>query len=453
MDRLRRPLRTLAVACLLAAGALPAATRASSADDAIASLQQAFTRAVAPGEQADFYRNLFPTVLQRVERSHAKPVDVPALAALAAKALEPLPAGGDPREVFTRSVNEALRTLDNYTRYLDPRSYDNQRGESTGSFGGVGLQLEPGAGLVRVTSTVPDGPAARAGVLVGDVILQVDDRPLAGGALADVVSRLRGEPGTPVTLVLRRADREFTLALTRDTIRTQPLRASMEGDVLVLKVSTFSAPVSAAVDKAVRETLATHAPRAIVLDVRGNPGGLLREAVRTADAFLAQGEIVSVRGRATTPRTWTADADQLLPGLPMVVLIDRQSASASELLAAALQENGRATVMGQRSYGKGTVQVTYPLGDRQGAVRMTTSTYHAPSGRGVQDSGVVPDIELTLASGSPAAAGEAAARWRMDQSRCAALPGGADPALACAVAYLRAGGLEGLTAALADAAP
>jgi carboxyl-terminal processing protease len=224
----------------------------------------------------------------------------------------------------------------------------------------------------------------------------------------------------------------------------------MEDDVLVLQLATFPSAVSATLRQAIVEATAERAPVAVVLDLRGNPGGLLHEAVRVADAFLREGEIVSTRGRtAGSQRTWHADAEELLPGLPMAVLIDRRSASASELVAAALQDHGRAAVLGQRSFGKGTVQTTFTLGEEaKGALKLTSSYYHRPAGPTVQKTGVAPDVELVAA---PAQAADAAApsQARVDPGRCAAIHKAADPVLACAVAYLRSGNVEGFLARLA----
>lgn len=452
MTRLFPTLRTVAAACLAVAG--PAAFAASPAPDPLANLQSAFARAVAPGEEADRYRELFTTVFQRVQRSYAKEVDLARLTAAASKSLAPLPPGaGEPEAVFKAAVNDALVTLDAYSRYRDARTYSNERSDSGGSFGGLGLEVEAGEGVVRVVAPSPDSPAARAGLQPGDLIVRVDDRPLAGVPLSDAIALMRGEPGTAVTVAVRRPGRddEFTVSIRRDTIRRQALRWSMEGEVLVLRLSTFSAPVTSALRDAIVTATEMHQPQAVVLDMRGNGGGLLREAVTTADTFLAKGDIVSLRGRTgATQRSWQADAAELLAGLPMVVLVDRRSASASELVAAALQENGRAKVMGQRSFGKGTVQTTFALGEGQGAIKLTTSYYIGPSGRSVQDSGVEPDIELMTA---PAAQGPAAkaAQVRVAQSQCPAVA--ADPALACAVAYLRSGSLDAFTAATADFQP
>ena len=255
------------------------------------------------------------------------------------------------------------------------------------------------------------------------------------------------------------------VSLTRDA---PALRWSMEGDVLVLRLANFMGRMSADVEKAVAEATAAGEPRGIVLDLRGNPGGVIREGVRTADAFLARGEIVSMRGRDSVIwRAWQADPAELLPGVPMVVLIDGGSASVSELVAAALQENGRATVMGQRSFGKGSVQEFVPLDADQGALYVTTGLFHGPSGRSVQLSGVVPDIELIAAprntgwewrreaeraNALPGTGEPSPPRARVKESRCAAGGARADAALDCALAFLQAGGIEAFLRAI-DTAP
>lgn len=472
MTHLLRVLRATAAACLLLVARAALADLPAPSDVAVASVQSAYARAVKPGEQADLHRQLFATVLQRLHRSYATEVDLTAFAAAASKVMEPLaPGSGDPAEVFGKAINTALRTLDPYSRYLDARTVGNERSESSGSFVGLGLQVESGEGAVRVLAPIPGGPAERAGVQPGDVILRVDDQLLSGLPLADAIARMRGQAGTPVSLTIRRTglEGEITVALTRGMVRRHPVRWSMEGDVLVLRVATFSAAVTSALQQAVADAAASGAPRGVVLDLRGNPGGLLREAVTLADAFLNQGDIVSLRGRTpNSQRSWKADPAELLPGVRLVVLIDRRSASASELVAAALQENGRATVMGQRSFGKGTVQSTYPLGDEaRGALKLTTSLYLAPSGRSVQRSGVMPDIELLLplpAPGTrtdetrPEAAADAAQpqlpRLQVEQGRCPAMQKAApDPALSCAIAYLAAGDMDRFQAQVSAPSP
>jgi C-terminal peptidase prc len=453
MTRLLPTLRIAACAALLLAGSagFAQAPPAPAAQDAIAALQAAYARVATPGEAADRHAELLAVVLNRVQRSYASEVDLGPVTAAAIAALAPLEAGtGDPPDVFKRAINVALRTLDPYSRYLDPQAHSNDRGESTGSFGGVGLEVEPGDNVVRVILPMPGSPAAKAGVQAGDLIVRVDDHSLVGVPLADAIARMRGQPGTPVTITLRRAGipDEWTVALTRDTIRRQVLRWNMEGDVLVLRLRTFSGPVSAALNEAIAEATAAHTPRGIVLDLRGNTGGLLREGVLTADAFLGKGEIVSLRGRTSSNLlSWQADANEHLPGVPMVVLLDERSASASELVAAALKENGRAEIMGSRSYGKGSVQTTYPLGDNRGALKLTTALYHGPSGRTVHKIGITPDIELLTAAAVAAAPSPGSAKVRVQQDRCASVYKAPDPALSCAVAYLIHGNLEALAPA------
>lgn len=450
MKPILQALRGCATAVLLLASGMSIA--ATPFEDAVASLQAAYVRAVQPGEQADQHRELVGTVLSRVQRSYAREFDLPAFTAAAVKSLDALPAGsGEPAPAFGKAMNAALGTLDPYSRYLDARTHDQLREDSTGSFGGLGLELESSSGVARVVALMEGSPAARAGVKAGDLIVRVDDLPLVSVPLNDAIARMRGKPGTPVSLTLKRTgqDDEITVSVTRDTIRRQALRSSMEGDVLVLRLGSFSGAVTAAMQKAIEDATTHVAPRGVILDLRGNPGGLLREAVLTADTFLKGGEIVSLRGRTgITQRTWQADATELLPNVPLVVLVDRRSASASELVAAALQENGRATVIGQRSFGKGTVQSTYPLGgELKSALKLTTSIYHGPSGRTVQKNGVTPDIELLTAA--PARGDESRAQAALDatepaaaqveQSRCAALHQAPDATISCAIAYLYAG--------------
>lgn len=470
MTRLLRILAAPATAWLLAAGGASFAASPHATDELLAPLTSAYMRAVKPGEQAELHRELFGTVLQRVHRSYALEIDVPGLIAAALKTIEPLePQSGEPADVFRKAINAALASLDPHSRYLDPRAWSNQRSAVRGTFGGLGLQVDMVDGLVRVVAPMAGTPAARAGLQSGDLIVRFDDQPVLGMALADAISRMRGEPGTPIALMIRRAghEDEFTVSLVRETIRTQALRWSMEGDVLVLRLARFTGSVSATMEQAMADATAIGIPRGVVLDMRGNPGGLLRQAVMTADAFLSEGEIVSLRGRTSgNRRRWQADPTERLAGVPMVVLIDGRSASAAELVAAALQENGRATVMGQRSFGKGSVQSFVSLGAEKGALRLTTALYHGPSGRTVQRTGVGPDIELlaapvTIAGGGRREADRAQAlpgadeplppKARVEQARCALPRKDVDPALACALAFLEAGAIETFLVALEPA--
>ena len=467
MRRLSRVFGALCAASLLAIGGASFAASSAVTDEVLAPLTSAYMRAVTPGEQAELQRALFQTVLQRVERTYARAVDVPAFVAAALKTIEPLePQSGEPADVFKKSINAALASLDPHSRYLDPDAQARERSSISGSFGGLGLQVDMVDGLMRIVSPMPGAPAARAGLQTGDLIVRLDDQPVQGMALSDAISRMRGEPGTSIALMVRRAGSgdEFSVSLVRETIRNEILRSRMEGDVLVLRLSGFTGTAAAALEKAVADAVAVRRPRGIVLDLRGNPGGLFRQAVLMADAFLSGGEIVSLRGRTPgNQRTWRADPAELLAGVPMVVLIDGRSASASELLAAALQENGRATVMGQRSYGKGSVQTIASLGADKGALRLTTALYHGPSGRSVQRTGVGPDIEVVAEAGKttetrrregdrahaiPGADEPLPPKARVEQSHCTAALQKADPVLACALVYLDAGGIDAFLTAL-----
>ena len=459
-------LLTLAAAWLLAASG--ATLAAAVPDDPLAPLTAAYVRAVKPGEQADAYRELFGTVLQRVQRNYAQEVELPPMIAAALKAIEPLkPGSGEPVAVFKTAINAALAALDPHSNYLDPREQLEQRSSLSGGFGGLGIEVEMVDGLVRVITSMDDTPAARAGLRSGDLIVRFDDQAVRGMTLADAISRMRGQPGTTINLVIRRPGRddEFSVSLVRETIRTQAVRWSMEDDVLVLRLASFTGSLGTMIEKAISSATATYTPRGVILDMRGNPGGLLNQAIIAADIFLSQGEIVSLRGRtAGNRRSWKADPAEQLAGLPMVVLINGGSASAAELVAAALQENGRATVMGQRSYGKGSVQTMISLGSEKGELRLTTALYYGPSGRTVQRTGVGPDIELVAAPVDPAGRSSrreadrahalpgadepAPPKVRVEQSRCAPPKSGGDQALACALAFLKAGEIETFLATL-----
>ncbi len=441
-------LRSLAVCCLLLAGSMAfAAVTPDPDDEAIASVQRAFERVVKPGEQADLHRELFSNVLQRVKRSYARSVELPVLAAAATQVLDPLPAGtGEPADVFKKAIRESLRKLDPHSRYIEARAVPNERGDSTGSFGGLGLEVQASEGAVKVIAPIPGSPAERAGIVAGDLIMRIDGEPLTGIPLPEAIARMRGQPGSLVVLTIQRtgAATDVTVSVTRELIRRQLVRWTMEGDALVLRLASFSGAAGTALDQAVAEATAYHSPRSVVLDLRGNPGGLLREAVKVADAFLTQGEIVSLRTSATPKgRAWQADASELLAGLPMVVLVDARSASASELVADALQQHGRALVMGQRSTGKGTVQTTFMLGDLKGALKLTTAIYQGPSGQSVDSRGVEPDVEI-LDGKSTSVPG---AKAHVDAARCAATGlKEKDAVMACALSFLRAGNLSAFVA-------
>ncbi|HZF81124.1 MAG TPA: S41 family peptidase, partial [Rubrivivax sp.] len=456
-------LAAFAVACLIPVSGPSWVTASTDAESAaVEKLQDAYTQSVAPGEDAVRLRARLATVLQRLKRSSVATVDLAVLAHEATRALESLsPAAGDPEKAFKTAVDAAaasMRAIDPYFRYVDARRYETERQDSPSSFGGLGMQVESSGNGVRIVSLIPDSPAARASTLApGDVIVRVDDEPLAGMTLGDAIVRMRGQPGSQVTITVQRSghDAEISVALTRETIRREVLRSSFQDDVLVLRLSAFGPAVAADLEQAVAQATATASPKAVVLDLRGNPGGLLIEAVKVADLFLKAGEIVSVRRQEPArSRSWQSEPTELLAGLPMIVLIDGRSASASELVADALQHHGRATVMGKRSYGKGSVQTTLPLGPDDGAIKLTTALYYGPSGRTVHRVGVAPDIELlstspvnTSGNDPDVLLGSRQPQLRIDPAQCAEAVA-PDPALACAIVFLRTGRLGALVSSL-----
>ncbi|MBM3569234.1 MAG: S41 family peptidase, partial [Alphaproteobacteria bacterium] len=390
--------RAAALLALALAGCEPSAAADAAAPDSLQPLLQAYVRAAKPGETQATYQEMFDVVLRRVRRDYAGEIETANLVAAGIKAIEGLaPESESPAEVFKRAVNAALASLDPYSNYLDAGDLARLRSAIAGSFGGIGLEVDMVEGLVRAVAPIEDSPAARAGLKTGDLIVRIGDLPVLGLTLADAVSRLRGEPGTQVAIAIRRPGREdeFIVTLTREMIRSPVARARMEDDILVLRVSGFARSLKPMLEKAVADAQRERAPRGVIMDLRGNPGGTLDQAVVAADAFLTAGEIVSIRGRAASEtRRWKADEAEVLAGVPMVVLIDGGSASASEIVAGALQDHGRATIMGRRSYGKGSVQTVIPLGGDKGALRLTTALYYTPSGRVVQRAGIGPDIEL-----------------------------------------------------------
>src|SRR5262245_16183334 len=372
MTRHLRILVVFAAAWLLSAGGAPISAAQTGREDLLPPLASIYMHAVRPGEEAELHLELYRAVLEHVQSRYVRKVDVTEFVTVAIAKIEPLePHIGDPAEVFKESINAALASLDPHSRYIDPQTRSRERNAAFDTYGGLGVEVNMVEGLLRVIATLPGTPAERAGLKSGDLIVRLDEQPVRGMAIDDAASRLRGEPGTPIALTILRTGHvgEFGVSLVREAARSESLSWSMQGDVLVLRLSSFTGAVAAAIETAVADAIATQSPHGIVLDLRGNPGGSFRQAVQTADAFLGEGEIGSLEGRSSSRRTWRADPAQLLAGVPMVVLIDQYSASASELVAAALQDNGRATILGQRSCGKGSVQDTIALGRDRGVLR------------------------------------------------------------------------------------
>jgi carboxyl-terminal processing protease len=284
---------------------------------------------------------------------------------------------------------------------MDAKSYADMQATTSGQFGGLGMQVNMEEGVLKVVAPIDDTPAARAGILSGDIINQVDDAPVKGLNLTQAVEKMRGTPGTEVRLeIIRKGkDAPFSLTLVREIIKVSAVRNQIEGDdVGYVRITQFSSRASDDLKQAV-QTLSAKVPadrlKGYIIDLRNNPGGLLDQAVRVAGAFLTSGEIVSIRGRdASEVQHFNAAPGDLIDGKPLIVLINGGSASASEIVAGALQDQKRATIIGSRTFGKASVQTIIPLGQGNGALRITTARYYTPSGHSLQAQGIAPDIEV-----------------------------------------------------------
>jgi carboxyl-terminal processing protease len=306
----------------------------------------------------------------------------------------------DDNKLVTSAINGVLGSLDPHSSYMDAKSYRDMQQTTAGQFGGLGMQVNMEDGVLKVVSPIDDTPAARAGILAGDAITRVDDTPVQGLTLTQAVEMMRGAPGTSVRLeVVRKDAAPLNLTLTREIIKVNAARAEAEGsDVGYVRLNQFTGRAYDELKQAF-QTLATKLPpdqaKGYVLDLRNNPGGLLDQAVRVAGAFLTSGEIVSIRGRdPDRVQRFNAAPGDIIDGKPLIVLINGGSASASEIAAGALQDNKRATILGSRSFGKASVQTIIPLGQGNGALRLTTARYYTPSGHSLQAQGISPDIEV-----------------------------------------------------------
>jgi len=292
-----------------------------------------------------------------------------------------------------------LDGLDPHSAYLSPEEFKEITISTSGKFGGLGIEVQMQNGFVRVVAPIDDTPAKRAGIQAGDLIVRIDDTAVKGMSLMEAVKRMRGEPGTKITLTILRESKSepFKVEITRDIIRVKSVKSRMlEPGYGYLRVSQFSnrtaQTLNKNLDKLIEES--DNQLNGIVLDLRNNPGGVLNAAVDVSGAFLDGGEVVSIRGRAKeTDQTFSADEGDRLDGRPIVVLVNEGSASASEIVAGALQDHGRAVVMGDKTFGKGSVQTIVPL-QNDAALKLTTARYYTPGGRSIQAEGIEPDITI-----------------------------------------------------------
>ena len=298
-------------------------------------------------------------------------------------------------KLIESAINGMLTSLDPHSSFLNEKNFRDMQVQTKGEFGGLGIEVTMESGLVMVVSPIDDTPAFRAGIKTGDLISQLDGEPVLGLTLAEAVDRMRGRVGTDIKLTIRRENQEpFDVTITRAIIRIQSVRSRIEKDIGYVRITTFNEQANNGLKKAMKEFKEELGGKlkGIVLDLRNNPGGLLDQAVAVADSFLKRGEVVSTRGRRKDDdHRYNAHPGDLADGLPIVVLINGGSASASEIVAGALQDHNRAIIMGTRSFGKGSVQTIIPMGSL-GAVRLTTALYYTPSGVSIQAKGIEPGI-------------------------------------------------------------
>ena len=304
----------------------------------------------------------------------------------------------DEAELIEAAINGMLTSLDPHSSYMSPKAAADMRVQTRGEFGGLGIEVTQQDGFVKVVSPIDGTPADAAGIEAGDFITHVDGETVLGLTLNQAVEMMRGPVGSEIiiTVVREGEDEPFDVSIIRDTIKLTAVRSRVEGSSVVLRITTFNDQtypnLSDGIAKQVEELGGIDNVNGFVLDLRNNPGGLLSQAIRVSDAFLEKGEIVSTRGRDPQDGDrYNASPDDLAKGKPIVVLINGGSASASEIVAGALQDHRRAVVVGTRSFGKGSVQTVMPLGG-DGAMRLTTARYYTPSGRSIQALGVSPDI-------------------------------------------------------------
>ena len=300
------------------------------------------------------------------------------------------------KKLIESAINGMLVSLDPHSSYLDKKDFKYMTEQTSGKFGGLGIEITMEQSLVKIISPIDDTPAFRAGLKAGDYITNIDGETIIGMTLNEAVDKMRGKPGTKVKLTIRRMnEKPFDVTLKREEIKTRSVKVDVkDDDILYIRVSSFTEDVDEDIKKAFNEESKKRkkAFKGVVLDVRNNPGGLLDQAVSVSSLFLNQGEVVSTRARNEEDTLrYSAKGPDITNGLPIVVLINNGSASASEIVAGALQDHKRAVIVGEKSFGKGSVQTVLPLGN-YGAMRLTTARYYTPSGRSIQATGIEPDI-------------------------------------------------------------
>jgi carboxyl-terminal processing protease len=372
-------LRFVSIAATMAFLTVPAIVPASAQD-------KADSKGVN-GDKSELYQqlNLFGDVLERIRRDYVEPVDE--------------------KSLIENAINGMLASLDPHSSYMNPKSYKDMQVQTRGEFGGLGIEVTMENGVIKVVSPIDDTPAAKAGLQSGDLIFALDGEPVQGMTLQEAVDKMRGKIGSSIKISVKRGTKDpFDLTLTRESIKVKSTRWHLEGgDVGYIRVTSFTeqstSGVLDAVDHIKKE--AGNKLKGYVIDLRNNPGGLLDQAISMCDAFMDKGEIVSVKARKPEDvQRWNAKPGDVANGLPIVVLVNGGSASASEIVAGALQDQHRAIILGTRTFGKGSVQTIMQV-TGGGAIRLTTALYFTPSGRSIQKEGIKPDIEVEQAKVEP----------------------------------------------------
>src|SRR5271155_4722586 len=342
-----------------------------------------FVGSIAKADSSDTFRqlDLFGDVFERVRVDY---VEKP-----------------DDSKLVESAINGMLAGLDPHSSYMDPGSLRDLQVQTRGEFGGLGIEVTMEDGVVKVVAPIDETPAAKAGVMANDIIIKLDDEQVHGLTLNQAVEKMRGPVNTTIklTIIRKGSDKPIDVTILRDVIRVKSVRSHKEGDdVGYIRITQFNEQTTDGLKKSIADIssqLGNDKVKGYVIDLRNNPGGLLDQAISVSDAFLERGEIVSTRGRdPEETQRFSARPGDLTKGKPVIVLINGGSASASEIVAGALQDHRRATLLGTRSFGKGSVQTIIPLGANNGALRLTTARYFTPSGRSIQAKGISPDIEV-----------------------------------------------------------
>ena len=338
-------------------------------------------RAATSADDAYSQLNLFGEVFERVKASY---VEKP-----------------DNSKLIEGAITGMVTSLDPHSRYMNDKAWTEMQETTSGEFGGLGIEVTMEDGLVKVVSPIDDTPASKAGIMSGDLISKIDGDAVQGMTLEQAVNKMKGpvDTKTKLTIVRKGADAPLDVAITREIIHVRPVRFHVEnGDIGYIRVTSFNEQTTDGLKKAIASISRDVPPEKLagyVMDLRNNPGGLLDQAVSVSSAFLQRGEVVSTRGRnPEETQRFTAHGGDLIKGKPLVVLINGGSASASEIVGGALHDHKRATIIGTRSFGKGSVQTIIPLGTGNGALALTTARYFTPSGKSIQAQGVNPDIEV-----------------------------------------------------------